>query len=149
MDTTLGVSNSTIKKNNVKRLVQGAFLLLVFIFSWWIKQQATPENEIESAIYNKSSGVMVEFDAKVERLLKDDNTGSRHQKFIVQTGDNTVLIAHNIDLASRVPIQIGDQLSIRGQYEWNDKGGVVHWTHHDPQNRRVGGWIVHNEKKFK
>ncbi|BFL70440.1 hypothetical protein SKB0120_15020 [Moraxella osloensis] len=39
------------------------------------------------------------------KVLKDDNEGSRHQKFLVKI-DNypniTVLIAHNIDLAPRI-----------------------------------------------
>ena len=45
-------------------------------------------------------------------LLKDDNEGSRHQKFILElsTGQ-TVLVAHNIDLAPRIQnIQKGDQV---------------------------------------
>lgn len=41
----------------------------------------------------------------VIKVLKDDNEGSRHQKFLVKI-DNypniTVLIAHNIDLAPRI-----------------------------------------------
>ncbi|MBM4117331.1 DUF3465 domain-containing protein [bacterium] len=36
---------------------------------------------------------------------------------------------------------MGDALSARGEYEWNPEGGVLHWTHRDPEGRRPGGWI--------
>lgn len=84
--------------------------------------------------------------ARVSRLLPDDNDGSRHQKFIIQTAQGqTVLIAHNIDLAPRIPaLQVGDIIEFYGEYEWNEKGGVIHWTHHDPANRHAHGWLKHN-----
>ena len=78
--------------------------------------------------------------------MKDDNEGSRHQKFILElsTGQ-TVLVAHNIDLARRVEnLAQGDKVAFYGEYVWNEKGGVIHWTHHDPRGRHVGGWLKHN-----
>ncbi len=101
----------------------------------------------ESLFQQRISGEMVQINAQVERLLADDNEGSRHQKFIAREPSGlTLLISHNIDLAPRVPVQVGDQIIVRGQYEWNERGGVIHWTHHDPQGRREGGWIKHREK---
>ncbi len=133
----------------MKRLIQGAFLLLVILTGTWFKQQNAVSSDLLMAIEQQQSDVIVEFEAVVQRLLRDDNKGSRHQKFIVKTGEHTVLIAHNIDLAPRVPLQKGDTVIIRGEYEWNDQGGVVHWTHDDPQNRHENGWIEWNGKKFK
>ncbi len=85
----------------------------------------------------------------VKRLLSDDRDGSRHQRFVVQLrGGQTLLIAHNIDLAKRVPLGLGDKVGFRGMYEWNDLGGLVHWTHHDPQGVEDGGWVRYRRQKY-
>jgi hypothetical protein len=85
----------------------------------------------------------------VRRLLSDDNDGSRHQRFVLQLkGQSSLLIAHNIDLAERVPIGIGDRIKFRGMYEWNELGGLVHWTHHDPHGVEDGGWIRYRRKIY-
>jgi hypothetical protein len=95
-------------------------------------------------------GSQFESEGTVVRVLADDNQGSRHQRFIVRLrSGRTVLIAHNIDLAPRVPgLSAGDTVSFSGEFEDNDKGGVVHWTHHDPSGRHVAGWIKHGGQVF-
>lgn len=81
--------------------------------------------------------------------MHDDNDDSRHQRFIVDIGDRqTLLIAHNLDLASRVPVGLGDRVVVRGMYEWNDLGGLVHWTHHDPLGIEDGGWIRFGRRTY-
>ena len=95
------------------------------------------------------SDVWVQASGEVARVLSDDNEGSRHQRFLVELRNGiTVLIAHNIDLAPRVPLSRDDLIEFRGEYEWNDRGGVVHWTHHDPRGRKQGGWISHRRKTY-
>lgn len=105
---------------------------------------------IKSAYVNHQTDVQVKGVGTVIKILKDDNKGSRHQRFILKLlSGQTILIAHNIDLAPRVnSISKGDRLSFYGEYEWNKKGGVVHWTHHDPKNRHVGGWLKHNGRTY-
>ncbi len=104
---------------------------------------------LRDAHERKRSKVWMEVSARVVKTLADDNEGSRHQRFLV-SGDNgpRVLVAHNIDLAERVPVREGDVVQIRGRYEWNEKGGVLHWTHHDPRGNIQGGWIVHEGTKY-
>lgn len=94
--------------------------------------------------------VLVEGTGRVSRLLPDDNEGDRHQRFLVDTdGGPRILIAHNIDLAPRVaPLAVGDTVRFRGDYVWNEKGGLVHWTHHDPRGRHPGGWIEVGGRRF-
>lgn len=106
--------------------------------------------QIAAAFQNKQSNVQVRASGKVKVILADDNDGSRHQKFILSLDNGlTVLIAHNIDLAPRIKnIQKGDTVEFYGEYEYTEKGGVIHWTHHDPQNRHVGGWLKHEGRTY-
>jgi hypothetical protein len=100
------------------------------------------DDVVQSAYAARRSGVWMETGGRVTRVLPDDNEGSRHQRFILDVGDgHTVMVSHNIDLAERIPVSIGATLSLRGRYEWNERGGVIHWTHHDPQGQEQGGWI--------
>jgi hypothetical protein len=96
------------------------------------------------------SGDQVRGRGAVVSILSDDNDGSRHQRFILElSSGRTVLIVHNIDLAPRVPsISTGDTVSFYGQYESNDRGGVIHWTHKDPQGRHVDGWLEHRGNRY-
>ena len=106
---------------------------------------------IRNAFEAKRSGVVVETTGNVVATLPDDTVGSRHQRFIVKLQNaHTILVSHNIDLAPRIDaLRKGDRVDLRGQYEWNERGGVVHWTHHDPRGRRKGGWIIHEGKTYK
>lgn len=101
---------------------------------------------IENAYTNQQSNVQLQAYGKVEKVLADDSQGSRHQRFIVRINAKlTILIAHNIDLARRIPdLKPGDLVEFYGEYEWNKKGGVVHWTHRDPSGRHLAGWLKHN-----
>ena len=63
-------------------------------------------------------------------------------------GSLTVLVAHNIDLAPRVPLKTKEDIEIFGQYEWNEKGGVIHWTHRDPQGTHAAGWIKYRDHVY-
>ena len=37
---------------------------------------------------------------------------------VVRARQDTILIAHNIDLASRVPLKEGDEIRFKGEVEW-------------------------------
>ena len=104
----------------------------------------------EVAYQNRRSNVQVNGTGTVIKLLNDENKGSRHQKFILRLGSGqTILIAHNSDLALRIhSISQGDQVDFYGEYEWNDRGGVVHWTHRDPNGYHFGGWLKHQGRTY-
>jgi hypothetical protein len=95
------------------------------------------------AFKKRQSNVQLKGEGRIKRLLPDDNNGSRHQRFLVQLANHqNLLIAHNIDLAQPINnLHEGETIQFYGEYEWNEKGGVVHWTHKDPRGQHIGGWI--------
>jgi hypothetical protein len=104
---------------------------------------------IAQAFATKQSNIQVNGKGVVSKLLADDNKGSRHQKFLVKiNAQQTLLFAHNIDLAPRVPLQVGDEVSFSGEYVYNPKGGIIHWTHRAPQGDHEAGWVMLNSKKY-
>ena len=107
-------------------------------------QAATDAERVMQQAYKQHRGnFMIEIQGTVSRLLADDTQGSRHQRFLVRfsTGQ-VVLVAHNIDVAPRVPnLRVGQPVTLKGEYEWNAKGGAIHWTHPDPGGRHEDGWI--------
>jgi hypothetical protein len=145
-------------------VVVAAVLLLILQFGWETFQtpsagrsadsQVLPagkntDADIDRLIQIQAKETWVEITGSVSRLLPDDREGSAHQRFILRLASGrTLLVAHNIDLARRVPLQAGDTVRLRGRYEWNDKGGVIHWTHHDPGKRQPGGWIEHSTVRY-
>jgi hypothetical protein len=97
----------------------------------------------------RNSGEWIEGVGIVNRLLADDNDGSRHQRFVIDMRNGqTLLIAHNIGVAERLQVGMGDKIKFRGVYEWNDLGGLVHWTHHDPMGFEEGGYIEYRRKRY-
>ena len=108
-------------------------------------KSGSADQDIAAAFGNHQSGLAVSDSGVVDRILPDDTEGERHQRFILRlTSGQTLLIAHNIDIAPRVSgLSVGDSVEFSGQYEWNSQGGVVHWTHHDPSGQHQAGWLKH------
>ena len=112
--------------------------------------QQPQKNSVEEAFHQKQSNVQVSGTGRVDRILSDDTSGLPHQRFVVRTAsDQTVLIEHNTDVARRVDgLKVGETVSFSGEYIWNDQGGLVHWTHHDPEGRHVNGWIEYGGRRY-
>jgi hypothetical protein len=133
-------------------------LLFIFVLLQFKDRQGTHDqlpsannSIIHDAFKKKLSGIMVTGEGIVLKTLADDLKGSRHQRFIVKLDNKlSVLIAHNIDIAPRIAfLANGDQIHFKGEYERNKKGGVIHWTHHDPAGKHADGWLKHNNTLYK
>ena len=114
--------------------------VLVNTSNWILKQ----------AFLNKKSGLQVKGQGIVSRLLSDDVIGDRHQRFILRLANKqTLLMAHNVDIAPRlVGLKPGHTVTFYGLYEWNSQGGLIHWTHHDPDGEHVNGWLRYRGKIY-
>lgn len=88
---------------------------------------------------------------EITNILPDDLQGSKHQLFLlevsVQGKVQSVKCAHNIDLAPRVPLEVGDDVQIKGEYIDEKPHDIIHWTHHNPRGGE-GGWIRHEGKIY-
>ena len=129
--------------NSVGTCPNRAFLILG-------ASSGSDDDPIARAFASRASDIQVEGEGTVIRVLSDDRDGSRHQRFIVQLASGqTLLITHNIDIAPRIEgLNEGDSVRFNGEYVWNEKGGIIHWTHHDPRGRHVAGWVIHNSKTY-
>ena len=118
---------------------------------WQSMAKTSGDEQVLSAYKNQLSNVIVEdVSGSVEKLLADDLEGSRHQRFIIRMASGqTILVVHNIDLAPRVnSLKVGDRVAVKGEYEWNDRGGLIHWTHRDPNSLHEDGWIIHENVRY-
>lgn len=135
------------------------FFLLIYSFPQQIKvtraqniivQNNNSDQVLKNSFNKKISNVQVQSQGVVIKIFKDDLEGGKHQRFILKLkSGQTLLIAHNIDLAPRINnLKVGDIVSFYGEYEWNSQGGVIHWTHKDPQKNHVNGWLKHQGKIY-
>lgn len=110
----------------------------------------TPASEIENAFINQLSFFTVTVKGTVTRIIKDCYEGEKNQRFTIQMPNKqTLLIVHNTEIAPPVTgITSGSEIFVHGEYVWDSEGGVVNWTHHDPDGIRENGWILFNEEYF-
>jgi len=105
-------------------------------------QQPQGAELAERAFQRHLSEVPITVSGAVVRLLADDTEEPRHQRFIIETErGQTLLVLYNLGFGARVPVRVGDQVTVRGEYIWNRHGGAVHRIHGDPRGRAPAGWL--------
>lgn len=85
----------------------------------------------------------------VTKLLPDDRNGLEHQKWMVRLSNGTSMQAvYNLDMCERVPLKVGDVVSMGGQFVWTNQGALLHWLHYDPRQNRPDGYVEVNGKVY-
>lgn len=109
-------------------------------------------SQISPAFTSQDDGTQVSGRGEVVRLLPDDINGSQHQRFILKLASGqTLLVAHNIDVAPKLSrLRLGDEVAFHGEYVWNEQGGLIHWTHANPNPRghHPHGWLEHDGRRY-
>jgi len=97
----------------------------------------------EELFSRRISHIQVKGEGVVSALLNDDLSGRKHQRFIVELAPHkTVMILNNIDIFPRLfPLETGDRVEFYGEYIWNRHGGLIHWTHKDPNGVHGDGYV--------
>ncbi len=156
------------------KIVRPLLVLLValglFLFQKYEERQSPPPAEISNnssrqpprlnagelpiarAIRTRADHVQVTGEGKVVKILPDDTRPPRHQQFLlaIQGAAKTVKVAHNTDLAPKIKgLKRGDTVRFSGEYIWNSKGGVLHWTHASDTPKHKGGWLEVRGRRYR
>jgi len=142
----------------MKRLVKRTLLLAAIVVAGffygpdlvsYILGPGSQHQLIQQAWENKRSNLQVEAEARVVRLRPDFVDLATYQEFEAELPNgHVVLVRHNLDQAPRVPVWVSSQIRMRGEYDWSGSGGIIHWTHDDPDGQREGGWIEYQGEKY-
>jgi hypothetical protein len=111
----------------------------------------TDNAAVKAAFERHAENVELTASGAVDRVLSDqDGPSGPHERFIVRLPDvgMTLLVEHNLSIAPRVPVAVGEPVVVRGEYVWNAQGGLMHFTHHDPARSHEGGYIVYGGKRY-
>lgn len=127
--------------------------LAVLLFTFAILAREARGWSVAEAYRDHKTHVEVNGSGTVVKLLRDDTKGARHQRFLLAVdglpNGRAILVAHNIDIARRVtPLHKGNRIEFQGEYVWNPKGGILHWTHHDPSGQHPPGWLKRDGQTF-
>jgi hypothetical protein len=60
----------------------------------------------------------------------------------------TVRVEDNVDLTGPIPLDEGDSVEVHGEYIYDPRGGLIHYTHLDPRGRHEPGYVRVNGKVY-
>lgn len=115
---------------------------------------ASPSQPDDAAIVQAQAAqaqkVELTVTAPVLKLLREENYREPHQRFLLSLSNGTtVLVANDLKYGTYVPnLRPGALLRLHGEYIWNEKGGVLHWTHLSDEPRHESGYIDYNGWRY-
>ncbi len=116
---------------------------------------ADPNAAVYNAWRDGRSRVEVTASGSVARVLGvESGPSGRHEGFLLHlrgaAGHGlTVRVEDNVDITGEIPLAAGDDVEVRGEYIYDSRGGLIHYTHHDPRFRHEGGYVRVGERIFR
>ena len=109
----------------------------------------SPDDAAVCAAYDGGrSHVEVVADGTITQLLGvQQGRASPHEGFLFRLASGCAIVVRvevNTDFTGSVPLATGQHVLVKGEYEYYSRGGVIHWTHHDPRGRHENGYIDAN-----
>ena len=103
---------------------------------------------ISQAYEGKQSGVPAKVKGEVTRVLMD-GVEPGNQKFVMQLLDGrALLVEHKFGKSERIPLAVGDSVTVKGVYYWSEPGGILRWTYEDDRVSGEDGWIEHKGQRY-
>jgi len=101
----------------------------------------SPDNAALLAALRSSSRAEVTVIGPVSMLEPDSNgRHGPHERFALEVAGTAVEVDHNLTLAPRVPLRLGELVTVHGQFEPDPGHPVIHDTHHATGSHEAG-WI--------
>lgn len=115
-----------------------------------VSQNPSDDSKIVKAVEKRRRVDFVEGGGMVVvQVLEDDRSGLQHQKWVVRLSNGVKMQAvYNLDMCERVPLKVGDIVSMGGQFVWTNQGAMLHWLHYDPRQNRPDGFVELNGKVY-
>ena len=112
-----------------------------------------PDNARVCQVYGsqESGAEVVASGSVIEVLSAQGGPSSNHEGFLMRLNgscDLLVRVETDTALTGRVPLQSGEKVEVKGEYEYDLTGGVIHWTHHDPDGRHDNGYVVAGNRTY-
>jgi len=135
----------------MKKIVRLSAIFLSLTLTLSIAKAAVNDDSQIVQAYEAKRRVNFVEGAKMEvvKLLPDDNSGLKHQKWVVRLSNGKLMQAvYNTDMCPYVPLQVGDVVAMGGMFLWTGNSGMIHWLHHDPRGNRPDGYVMVNGKYY-
>ena len=105
-----------------------------------------------AAAANGASHVEVTASGTVTRVLGvAQGRTDAHEGFLMRVPCGQQLVVRveaNTSFTGTFALAPGSHVDVKGEYETDRRGGVIHWTHRDPRGRHPGGYVRVNGTTF-
>jgi len=146
------------KKTRIGRWVAatGGVVAVVLALGWYWQSRPGSGYEVEHgfavvehAFYDQRSGFMTEVTGRVVRILTANRKNASSQDFVIRLENGqSLLIGHDHSAGGKIPLAVGDRVTVRGEYSWSETGGTIRKTRRDLSPERRHGFVEHDGKRY-